>query len=135
MQRQGHHWSVLVARDHVRYLLGCYRLALITFCIELRKTLYRFLVQPTYNPGRDTSSLRNRLFLSIVPSILGTINVWVAGSVAEAIITNSTWRIGIGMFCILTPVLALPILTSLSWGTRVAKREGTVSPSYLRTAR
>merc|ERR1711939_475454 len=75
----------------------------------------------------DISSLRNRLFWCIFPSIPGTINVWISGNVTQGLLgakneTASMWRWGIGMFCILTPVLAVPIMLTLGIGMR--KSEG-----------
>ncbi|GAA6023215.1 hypothetical protein JCM10207_004482 [Rhodosporidiobolus poonsookiae] len=75
----------------------------------------------------DISSLRNRLFWSIFPSIPGTINVWISGNVAQSLLgANSEnldkWRWGIGMFCILTPVLATPIMLTLGIGMRKSKK-------------
>ncbi|MBW0509012.1 hypothetical protein O181_048727 [Austropuccinia psidii MF-1] len=61
----------------------------------------------------DVSSLRNRLFWSIFPSIPGGINVWLGGNLAQSIIVNSTWRWGIGMFAIMTPILSIPIFATL----------------------
>ncbi|KAL8279884.1 hypothetical protein RQP46_007734 [Phenoliferia psychrophenolica] len=69
----------------------------------------------------DISSLRNRLFWSIFPSIPGTIWAWVSGNVVTGILATSSWRWGIGMFCILTPALATPIILTLVVGTRAHK--------------
>lgn len=49
----------------------------------------------------DISSLRNRLFWSIFPSIPGTINVWVSGNITQSLLGKanqdaSRWRWGIG---------------------------------------
>ncbi|KAK4049011.1 hypothetical protein OIV83_004372 [Microbotryomycetes sp. JL201] len=71
----------------------------------------------------DISSLRNRLFWSIFPSIPGTINVWVSGNITQSLLgarqeNGSMWRWGIGMFCILTPALATPIMLTLGIGMR-----------------
>ena len=49
----------------------------------------------------DISSLRNRLFWSIFPSIPGVINVWISGNVTQSILgaaneTASRWRWGMG---------------------------------------
>ncbi|GAA5859365.1 hypothetical protein JCM1840_004582 [Sporobolomyces johnsonii] len=75
----------------------------------------------------DISSLRNRLFWSIFPSIPGTINVWVSGNIAQSLLgaknqNANMWRWGIGMFCILTPVLTTPILLTLSFGMRKTRK-------------
>ncbi|GAA6039855.1 hypothetical protein JCM8097_006764 [Rhodosporidiobolus ruineniae] len=75
----------------------------------------------------DISSLRNRLFWSIFPSLPGTINVWVSGDIAQSLLgahqeTANMWRWGIGMFCILTPALATPVMLTLGIGMRKHKK-------------
>lgn len=75
----------------------------------------------------DISSLRNRLFWSIFPSIPGVINVWISGNVTQSLLGAQNqhanmWRWGMGMFCILTPVLATPIMLTLGIGMRKSKR-------------
>ncbi|GAA5877929.1 hypothetical protein JCM8547_007081, partial [Rhodosporidiobolus lusitaniae] len=77
----------------------------------------------------DISSLRNRLFWSIFPSLPGTINVWVSGNISQDLLGArnehaSKWRWGIGMFCILIPFLATPIMLTLGIGMRKSKKEG-----------
>lgn len=101
----------------------------------------------------DISSLRNRLFWSIFPSIPGVINVWISGNVTQSILgaaneTASRWRWGMGelsflppfrynfsfahlrarstlkgMFAIMTPVLTIPVMLTLGIGMRKSKKE------------
>ncbi|GAA6061341.1 hypothetical protein JCM10212_004822 [Sporobolomyces blumeae] len=75
----------------------------------------------------DISSLRNRLFWSIFPSIPGVINVWISGNVTQSLLGSQNehanmWRWGMGMFCILTPVLATPIMLTLGVGMRKSRK-------------
>ncbi|BGO99264.1 hypothetical protein NBRC10513v2_000368 [Rhodotorula toruloides] len=81
----------------------------------------------------DISSLRNRLFWSIFPSIPGTINVWVSGNITQSLLGKanqnaSMWRWGIGMFCILTPALAVPVMLTLGIGMRKSKKAVEPAP-------
>ena len=89
----------------------------------------------------DISSLRDRVLFTIMPSIPSAINTWVGGDVAAALLDKryagparstddadtlnslDNWRWGYGMFCILTPVLAVPIITTLSIAMRVRKSD------------
>ncbi|GJN91562.1 hypothetical protein Rhopal_004585-T1 [Rhodotorula paludigena] len=76
----------------------------------------------------DISSTRNRVMWSIFPSIPGTINVWVSGNITQSFLgasyANGTkWRWGIGMFTILVPVLATPIMLTLGIGMRQTKAQ------------
>lgn len=74
----------------------------------------------------DTTSLRSRVFFSYVPASPFIINTWVSGDVSGAVLTNSTWRWGIGMWCIIYPVCTLPLIISLWWVGRKAKRSGSL---------
>jgi SIT family siderophore-iron:H+ symporter-like MFS transporter len=90
----------------------------------------------------DISSLRNRVLMTILPNTLpGCLNVWVGGDVATAVLEKASWRWGfgeyygstehlvlvltdtglIGMFAIITPVLAIPIIAALATGSRARK--------------
>ncbi|GAA5834491.1 hypothetical protein JCM9279_004331 [Rhodotorula babjevae] len=76
----------------------------------------------------DISSTRNRLFFSILPSVPGVINVWVSGNITQSLLGSKNenanmWRWGIGMFAILTPVLALPIMFILGYTMRQTKQQ------------
>ncbi|KAF2127021.1 siderochrome-iron transporter-like protein Sit1 [Dothidotthia symphoricarpi CBS 119687] len=72
----------------------------------------------------DTTSLRSRVFFSYVPALPFLINTWISGDVVAVVLRNLSWRWGIGMFCILYPVCALPLIVSLWWVTRKAKKSG-----------
>ncbi|BGP15718.1 hypothetical protein JCM10213_006111 [Rhodosporidiobolus nylandii] len=84
----------------------------------------------------DISSLRNRLFWSIFPSIPGVINVWISGNVTQSLLGSknenaSMWRWGAGIFTILIPVMVIPVMLTLGIGMREHKRqdgEATVVP-------
>ncbi|KAI9635925.1 major facilitator superfamily domain-containing protein [Dioszegia hungarica] len=73
----------------------------------------------------DISSLRNRYWWTIFPSIPGAINTWVAGDVVDAFLQNNRtmwrWRWGFAIFIILTPILATPIILVLWRGTRAPR--------------
>ncbi|PVI04719.1 siderochrome-iron transporter-like protein Sit1 [Periconia macrospinosa] len=72
----------------------------------------------------DTTSLRSRLFFSYIPATPFIINTWVSGDVAAAVLAHSTWRWGVGMWCIIYPACALPLILSLSWVGHKAKKSG-----------
>lgn len=74
----------------------------------------------------DTTSLRSRLFFSYVPALPFIINTWVSGDVSAAILGVTSWRWGVGMWCIIFPVCSLPLIVSLWWVGRKAKRAGTL---------
>lgn len=72
----------------------------------------------------DTTSLRSRLFFSYIPATPFIINTWVSGDISAAVLANTTWRWGVGMWCIIYPVCALPLILSLSWVGHKAKKSG-----------
>ncbi|KAL5403476.1 ferrioxamine B transporter [Paraphaeosphaeria minitans] len=74
----------------------------------------------------DTTSLRSRLFFSYIPATPFIINTWVSGDVGAATLAATTWRWGIGMWCIIFPVASLPLIISLLWLGRKAKKSGAL---------
>jgi SIT family siderophore-iron:H+ symporter-like MFS transporter len=83
----------------------------------------------------DTTSLQSRLFFSFIPSSPYLINTWVAPSISNAVYQGTGWRWGIGMWCIIFPVCALPLFFSLFSASRKAKRAGLLDgvPSPFRS--
>ncbi|KAF2825944.1 siderochrome-iron transporter-like protein Sit1 [Ophiobolus disseminans] len=74
----------------------------------------------------DITSLRSRLFFSYIPALPFLINAWVSGDVSQAVITNTNWRWGIGMWCIIYTVCTIPLLASLMWSNHKAKKAGAL---------
>jgi MFS transporter, SIT family, siderophore-iron:H+ symporter len=74
----------------------------------------------------DITSLRARLFFSYIPALPFLINTWVSGNITQAVIINSTWEWGIGMWAIIYPVCALPLMISLWVVSRKARRAGAI---------
>ncbi|OIW32819.1 MFS transporter [Coniochaeta ligniaria NRRL 30616] len=77
----------------------------------------------------DITSTRARLLFSYIPALPFIINTWVSGDVANAVLGVTTWRWGIGMWCIIYTVCALPLLVSLMIVGRRAKKMGKLSNS------
>jgi SIT family siderophore-iron:H+ symporter-like MFS transporter len=74
----------------------------------------------------DTTSLRARLFFSYIPAIPFLVNTWVGGEVLDRIRTLGSWRYGFWIWCIIYPICNLPLLASLWWVHRKAKKSGTL---------
>jgi len=72
----------------------------------------------------DITSVRSRLFFSYIPALPFIINTWVSGDVTAAVLGVTTWRWGIGMWCIIYPVCALPLIISLLVVGHRAKKQG-----------
>ncbi|OAL44457.1 siderochrome-iron transporter-like protein Sit1 [Pyrenochaeta sp. DS3sAY3a] len=77
----------------------------------------------------DITSLRSRLLFSYVPAIPFLINTWVGGDVGQAVLerTDYNWRWGVGMWAIIYTVCAIPLLISLMWSSRKAKKAGALA--------
>ena len=50
------------------------------------------------------------------------INTWVSGNISSAVLTNSSWRWGVGMWAIIYPVMVLPVVLVLFLAHRRAKK-------------
>ncbi|KAF2194237.1 ferrichrome-type siderophore transporter [Zopfia rhizophila CBS 207.26] len=74
----------------------------------------------------DTTSLRSRLFFSYIPALPFIINTWVSGEISQEVILNSTWRWGVGMWCIIYTACSIPLVASLWWVGHKAKKSGSL---------
>ncbi|KFZ17872.1 hypothetical protein V502_04377 [Pseudogymnoascus sp. VKM F-4520 (FW-2644)] len=75
----------------------------------------------------DLTSLRSRLFFSYIPAAPFIINTWVSGDVTSAVLKDSNWRWGVGMWAIIFPICAMPLLITLLLAGRRADRAGTLA--------
>lgn len=74
----------------------------------------------------DITSLRARLFFSYIPALPFIINTWVSGDITQAVLEVTTWKWGIGMWCIIYPVCALPLIITLAVVGRRARKSGVL---------
>ncbi|KAJ8115876.1 hypothetical protein OPT61_g2568 [Boeremia exigua] len=74
----------------------------------------------------DTTSLRARLLFSYMPAVPFLVNAWLAGEVLEKMLKIRSWRFGFWIWCIIYPICAIPLLVSLWWVDRKAKKAGTL---------
>ncbi|KAL0930317.1 siderophore iron transporter 1 [Colletotrichum truncatum] len=75
----------------------------------------------------DITSTRARLLFSYIPALPFIINTWVSGEISQRVLNESTWQWGIGMWCIIYPFCALPLIISLTIVGRRAKRMGLLN--------
>ncbi|EPS29235.1 Siderophore iron transporter 1 [Penicillium oxalicum] len=78
----------------------------------------------------DVTSTRSRLLFSYIPTLPFIINTWISGNVTSSVLSVTGWRWGIGMFGIIYPVCALPLIAVLLRVQSRAKRAGVLG-SYL----
>lgn len=74
----------------------------------------------------DLTSMRTRVFFSYIPASPFLIITWVSGNVTSSVLGVTTWRWGIGMWCIIYTVCALPLLSGLWWTGFKARRAGAL---------
>lgn len=74
----------------------------------------------------DLTSMRSRVFFSYVPATPFLIITWISGNVTQSVLGATTWRWGIGMWCIIYPVCALPLLSALWWTGHKARKSGAL---------
>ncbi|KAI0713550.1 major facilitator superfamily domain-containing protein [Earliella scabrosa] len=100
-----------------------------TFCAGavLYQIGYTFVILLVEVIIGDISSLRARLFFSYIPATPFIINTWVSGDLASATLANAGWRWGIGMWAIIYPVSAMPLLAALFIAQRRAKRSAELA--------
>ncbi|KAJ2962514.1 hypothetical protein NQZ79_g2376 [Umbelopsis isabellina] len=70
----------------------------------------------------DVTTLRYRAFAGAVLSMPFVINTWISAEIAEGVLSGGGWRWGYGMFAILVPVCLAPVIGSLLWAQRKAKK-------------
>ncbi|KAF4442247.1 putative SIT1-Transporter of the bacterial siderophore ferrioxamine B [Fusarium austroafricanum] len=58
----------------------------------------------------DFTSMKTRLFFAFVPNWPSIVNTWISGDVTSAVLSVTSWKWGIGMFAIVNPVCALPLI-------------------------
>ncbi|CAK7232479.1 hypothetical protein SBRCBS47491_008285 [Sporothrix bragantina] len=77
----------------------------------------------------DTTNLLNRGLWSSLPEAIGAIPTLYLGTiVADSVLEHSTWRWGYGMWAIAMPVCAAPLIMSVFWLQRKAKKNGYHNP-------
>jgi SIT family siderophore-iron:H+ symporter-like MFS transporter len=74
----------------------------------------------------DITSTRARLIFSYVPAMPFLITTWVSGNVSQAVLEVTDWHWGIGMWCIIYPVCATPLIVSLLLVGRRARKQGVM---------
>ncbi|KAL6241817.1 ferrioxamine B transporter [Rhinocladiella similis] len=70
----------------------------------------------------DLTSTRLRLFAVYIPNLHFAITTWVSGNITSAVLKNTTWQWGIGMWCIIITICVAPLVGTLLFLDRRAQR-------------
>ena len=72
----------------------------------------------------DTSSLKNRALVFAFATTPYIVTTFIGPRAAQSYLETSGWPWGYGTFAVITPVIALPIISVLYLNQRKARREG-----------
>ncbi|KAF5538176.1 SIT1-transporter of the bacterial siderophore ferrioxamine B [Fusarium phyllophilum] len=70
----------------------------------------------------DFTSVKTRLFFAFVPNWPAIVNIWISGDITSAILSVTSWKWGVGMFAIIKPICALPLILLMFILGRQTKR-------------
>lgn len=77
----------------------------------------------------DITTLKWRGLVSGLTSAPFLVNAVIGSKLATAVLETLGWRWGYGMFAIVVPVAMAPLILTLFWGERQAKKQGLVAAS------
>lgn len=78
----------------------------------------------------DMITLRYRVLATFVPLLPYLVNVWISGNITASVLGVTTWKWGIGMWALILPVTALPLIFNLWYGGYKAKKRGLLAGLY-----
>ncbi|KAF5968179.1 putative SIT1-transporter of the bacterial siderophore ferrioxamine B [Fusarium bulbicola] len=73
----------------------------------------------------DFTSMKTRLFFAFVPNWPALVNIWISGDITSAILSVTSWKWGVGMFAIINPICALPLIILMFFLGRQTKHSST----------
>ncbi|KAM5544508.1 hypothetical protein V8D89_002168 [Ganoderma adspersum] len=80
----------------------------------------------------DITTLKWRGLVTGLTSAPFLVNAVLGSKLADAVLQNLGWRWGYGMFAVIVPVAMAPLILTLFWGERQAKKQGLVGASHPR---
>ncbi|RHZ46022.1 uncharacterized protein CDV56_101439 [Aspergillus thermomutatus] len=75
----------------------------------------------------DVTSTRVRLLATYVPNLHFLITAWVSGNISSAVLGVTSWKWGVGMWCIIFTVCVAPVITTLIFLSRRAAHNSPAS--------
>lgn len=75
----------------------------------------------------DSSSLKNRGLAFAFTSSPYIITAFAGPKAAEGFYEDISWRWAFGTFCILIPIVAIPLFSTLLWNQKKAKKRGLLT--------
>lgn len=74
----------------------------------------------------DTSSLKNRALMLSFATSPYVITTWLGGPISESVLNGPGWRWAFGIFCIIIPVVVIPLAALFLWNDHKAKKLGLI---------
>ncbi|KAH8152683.1 uncharacterized protein LAJ45_03524 [Morchella importuna] len=75
----------------------------------------------------DTTNLKWRALFNALPLAPFLFTTWCGAPIVERVLRDSTWRWGYGMYAIIIPACAIPLLISLGYHQHKASKAGVIS--------
>ncbi|KAF7180867.1 hypothetical protein CNMCM7691_010158 [Aspergillus felis] len=75
----------------------------------------------------DVTSTRLRLLATYVPNLHFIITAWVSGNISSAVLGATSWKWGVGMWCIVFTACVAPVIATLVFLSRRAARNSPAS--------
>ncbi|KAH8118651.1 drug:h+ antiporter [Phellopilus nigrolimitatus] len=79
----------------------------------------------------DLTTLKWRGLVSSLTSMPFVVNGFIGPNIATAVLAHAGWRWGYGMFAILVPATLLPLIITLFWAERKARRIGLIDAALV----
>ncbi|KAF3355145.1 hypothetical protein VdG1_04357 [Verticillium dahliae VDG1] len=106
------------------YATASFRTHSLLATVNVLRSVIAAAAQPTAAKIADVFG-RVELVCLYIPATPFIINTWVSGDISEPVLLGSlSWRWGIGMWCIIYPFCAVPLIVSLAIVGRRARRMG-----------
>ncbi|KAJ4287286.1 hypothetical protein N0V90_012684 [Kalmusia sp. IMI 367209] len=74
----------------------------------------------------DTSTLKNRALMLSFATSPYIITTWLGGPISESVLNGPGWRWAFGIFCIIIPVVVIPLAALFLWNDHKARKMGLI---------
>ncbi|KAF2649653.1 MFS transporter [Lophiostoma macrostomum CBS 122681] len=79
----------------------------------------------------DTSQLKNRALMLSFATSPYVITTWLGGPISESVLNGPGWRWAFGIFCIIIPIVVIPLAILFLWNDHKAKKLGLIESTKI----